>query len=65
MSRSTIESCDFYEINGVLFDEDSPFVLEESTFERNPGLLENMLTCQLLLKPGHAVQDTRGYLMSK
>lgn len=54
-----------YEIGGVLFDEDSPFDLEGYDSIRSPEALDNLLNCQLILKPGEELRRARSYLMSK
>ncbi|MEH6585194.1 MAG: hypothetical protein V7720_01480 [Halioglobus sp.] len=54
-----------YEIGGVLFDEDSPFDAEGYDSIRSPEALDNLLSCQLTLKPGEELNRARSYLMSK
>ena len=54
-----------YEINGVLFDEDSPFELEQSETTRKHDILDNLVCSRLVLKSGENLSRAPEYLMSK
>ncbi len=61
---NTITAFD-YEVNGVLFDDDSPFDMEKSDTRRHYTDLNCMLSCSLVLKPGRAADSAVGYLVGK
>lgn len=54
-----------YEINGVLFDEDSPFSTNESETRSQPEDLNTLVYCTLRLKTDSNIHDAINYLISK
>jgi hypothetical protein len=54
-----------YEINGVLFDEDSPFDANESETRSQPEDLNTLVYCTLRLKTDSNIHDAINYLISK
>ena len=54
-----------YEIDGVLFDEDSPFIADKSETLRQTDDLNNLICCTLQLKVGVGTHDGISYLISK
>ena len=52
-----------YEINGTMFDPDSPFDIERSECQRLPEVLESMVSCKLRLLPGKTRGEGLQYLM--
>jgi len=54
-----------YEINGVLFDEDSPFIADKSETLRQPNNLNSLVHCTLPLKAGGNISEALSYLIAK
>ena len=60
--ETTVTAFD-YEINGTIFDPDSPFDIERSDLQRLPEVLESMVVCKLRLLPGKTRWEGLQYLM--
>ncbi|MBL4761574.1 MAG: hypothetical protein JKY93_02615 [Gammaproteobacteria bacterium] len=54
-----------YEINGVMFDDDSPFDLSNSTISDNVDDSSIPIRCMLYLKENQNIDDACRYLMDK
>ncbi len=53
-----------HEINGVLFDDNSPFIAETSETLRQPSNFNCLISCTLPLKPGASMYEATGYLIN-
>jgi len=55
----------YHEIHNTIFDENTPFNIEESSIEDNPNDESAMITCHLQLQKGVSGHEGVSYLMSK